>query len=136
MVGADLRDVVRLLAEVGKVNLVLGDEVAGRVTVRLRAVPWRRALETLLQVRGLEAVWQGNILRVAAREALAREREWRLSARDRCLRDAPLRSWLVRPSHASAASIAAALRPTLSPRGSVGVDERTNTVIVRDVRCE
>ncbi len=136
VVGAEARDVLRLLAEVGGVNLVLGDEVAGRVTLRLRRVPWRSALQVILRVRGLEAEWRGGILRVGSRERFARERALRLGERERCLREAPLRTWTLRPSYASAASLAQALRQTLTPRGSITVDERTGTLVVRDVRCD
>jgi len=62
---------VRFLAEVGGVNLVLGDDVGGQVTVKLRGVRWDHALRTILRSKGLEVEREGTILRVARRETLA-----------------------------------------------------------------
>jgi type IV pilus assembly protein PilQ len=135
VVQADLRDVARLLAEVGGVNLVLGDEVTGRVTTRLKRVRWDLALRTLLRSRGYEVERTGSIWRVAAGKTLADERDRQLGAHQRCVQAGPLRTMLVRPSNARAADLAAHLRQTLSPRGTVTVDERTNTLVVRDVVC-
>jgi len=142
VVGGDLRNVVRLLAEVGGVNLVIDDEVSGRVTVRLRGVRWDQALHAILKSKGCAAAFEGTddprttaILRVARRETFAAERSAQLDERERCLRGAPLRTWTVRPSHARASELAAQLRLFLTPRGSVSVDARTNTVIIRDVVC-
>jgi type II secretory pathway component HofQ len=62
VVGADVRNVIRLLADVGHVNVVYGDGVTGQVTMRLKAVPWRTALDAVLAVKGLTAEQQGNVL--------------------------------------------------------------------------
>ncbi len=62
--GADLRDVVVLLADVGHVSLVIGEGVTGTVTVRLRRVHWRAALDSLLAVHGCAARLEGGVLRV------------------------------------------------------------------------
>jgi type II secretory pathway component HofQ len=67
VVGADVRDVIRLLADVGHVNVVYGDGVTGPVTMRLKAVYWRTALDAVLAVKGLTAEQQGNILVIRAR---------------------------------------------------------------------
>ena len=136
VVQADVRDVARLLAEVGGVNIVLGDEVTGRITARLKAVRWDLALQTLLRSRGYAVLRTGNIWRVAGAKTLADERSQQLSAHERCVAGAPLRTMMVRPSYARASDLASHLRQRLSPRGSVTVDERTNTLIVRDVVCE
>ena len=135
VVAGDLRNIVRLLAEVGGVNVVLGDEVTGKVTVKLRGVRWDKALGMILGTKGLELEREGSILRIASRATLASERSQELGARVRCLREAPLRTWIVRPSHARAEALAPQLRLVLTPRGSVTVDQRTNTLIVRDVVC-
>ena len=135
VVGADLKNVVRLLAEVGGANVVFDDAVGGKVTVKLRGVRWDQALGMILRSKGLELEREGSILRVASRGTLAAERGQRLDARERCLREGPLRSWIIRPSHARAEAIAPQLRLVLTPRGSVTVDQRTNTLIVRDVVC-
>lgn len=136
VVNADIRNVLRLFADVGHVNLVLGDDVSGTVTVRFVNVPWETAMRAVLSVKGLAMDRTGNIIRVQKAEAFAKERAARLSAHDLCLATAPLQTQLIRLSYADAEQIAAMIRPTLSKRGSVVVDARTNTILVTDVRCD
>jgi type IV pilus assembly protein PilQ len=133
--GADIRDVLRLLADAGGVNIVYGDEVGGTVTMRLHRVRWDDALRAILRAKGLEMERTGNIVRVASSETMARERDARVAAHRSCEETAPLRTRVIRPSYASAADLAAQIRARLTPRGSVSIDERTNSVIVRDVDC-
>ena len=134
--SADLRNVLRLLAEVGGVNLILGDEVRGQVTMRLKQVRWSDALRAVLSLHGLEAELHDNILHVAPASHFAAQREAQLSAREQCLASAPLKTRIVPVSYADARQMAALIRPTLTSRGSVSVDARTNSLIVRDVECE
>jgi type IV pilus assembly protein PilQ len=136
VVNADIRNVLRLFADVGHVNLVLGDDVSGTVTLRLKNVPWETALRSTLAVRALDMERAGNVVRVATAESLARERAARLSAYQTCLETAPLETRIIRLSYADAEAIANLIRPSLTKRGSVSVDTRTNTVILRDVSCD
>jgi len=93
VVGADVRDVLRLLADVRGINLVIGDDVTGRVTIKLRRVRWEHALDVILRTRGLEAErLPGNILRVAPRQTLAAERAALVTDYQRCLAAAPLQT--------------------------------------------
>lgn len=133
---ADIRDVLRLFGEVGDVNIVYGDEVDGQVTLRLRRVPWADALRAILRTKGLGMVWDGTILRVASHETLERERAARIAARRTCEETAPLRTRIVRLSYARAADAAEHVRASIGPRGSVEIDERTNSLIIRDVDCD
>jgi type II secretory pathway component HofQ len=132
---ADLRDVLRLLAHAGGVNLVYGEEIAGTVTLKLTAVPWERALWVVLSSKGLEMRREGNVIRVAPAAAFAEERERQLTAREQCLQRAPLRTRLIPVSHARAQDLLKYVAAKLTPRGSASVDERTNTLIVTDVDC-
>jgi type IV pilus assembly protein PilQ len=136
VVNADIRNVLRLFADVGHVNLVLGDDVVGNVTLRLKNVPWEAALRSTLVAKGLDMERTGNVVRVARSEAFAKERAARLSAHEACLQAAPLHTWLIPLSYADAEAIANLIRPTLTKRGRVSVDARTNTLIVRDVLCD
>ncbi len=133
VVGADVRDVLRLLADVGHVNLVVGDEVVGKVTVRLRGVRWQRALDVVLSAKGLGSERDGNVIRVAPAETLAKERVARADAHAACVEAAPLETRLIPVSYADAAELAKLVQPTLSRRGSVAIDARTNTLIVTDI---
>ena len=65
--AADLHDVLRLLADVGKVNLVISDDVAGKVTLRLKRVPWDQIACTVAAVHRLTIHVQDNILMVSKR---------------------------------------------------------------------
>ena len=127
---------MRFFADVSGANFVMDDDVRGKVTARLKRVGWLRALRVILKSHGLEAQFDGNIIRVARRQTLAKERQSVLSARQRCLKNAPLRTRFFRPSYATASKLAPLIRGSLSPRGKVLVDQRTNTLIVRDVECD
>jgi len=72
---ADVRDVLRILAEIQNFNLVLHPEVSGRVTVRLIDVPWDQALDTILKLHNLAVEIEGNVLRVGSRATFQREIE-------------------------------------------------------------
>jgi hypothetical protein len=65
--GADIHDVLRLLADVGRVNIVVADDVQGSLTLRMRQVPWDQALDVIVRVRGLFAERDGNVIIVSAK---------------------------------------------------------------------
>jgi len=130
---ADIHDVLRLLSDVGRVNVVTADNVTGSVTIRMRNVPWDQALETVLQAKGLGMVRKGNLLRVAPLADLNKERELALARRKSEFELAPLETRLIPVSYAEAQDLQARSKELLSPRGSLAVDERTNVIIARDI---
>jgi type IV pilus assembly protein PilQ len=130
---ADVHNVLRLLADVGRVNVITADNVSGSVTIRMRNVPWDQALDVVLQSKNLGMVRQGNLLRVAPLADLEKEREMAIARRKQELELAPIETRLVPVSYASAGEVQPRAREMLSPRGSIAVDERTNVLIVRDV---
>jgi type IV pilus assembly protein PilQ len=130
---ADIHNILRLLADVGRVNIVTADDVSGSVTIRMRNVPWDQALDVVLQAKGLGMVRQGNLIRVAPMAALQKERELRLAQQKQELELAPLETRLIPVSYATAEELQARAKDFLSPRGSLAVDERTNVLIARDV---
>ena len=130
---ADIHNVLRLLADVGRVNIVTSDEVSGTVTIRMRNVPWDQALDVVLQSKGLGMVKQGNLIRVAPLATLQKERELRLAAAKQEYELTPLETRLIPVSYASADDLQARAKDLLSPRGTLAVDERTNVLIARDV---
>lgn len=130
---ADIHNVLRILAEAGRVNIVAADNVTGAVTIRLKNVPWDQALDTILQAKKLGMVRRGNIIRVALMADLNKERELAIARRKSELQLAPIQTRLIPISYATAGDMAAKAQDLLSPRGSVTVDERTNVLIVRDV---
>ncbi len=130
---ADIHSLLRFFGEVGKVNFIAGDDVSGQVTVRLRNVTVQDAIDSVLATRGLGQERMGNIIRVAPLAQLASEAKARADLRVAKEAAAPLETTMIRINYARASDIAKAVQGTLSPRGSVVVDERTNTLIVRDV---
>ncbi len=130
---ADIHNVLRLLADVGRVNIVTADDVSGSITIRMRNVPWDQALDVVLQAKGLGMVRGGNLIRVAPLAQLQRERELRLAAAKQEYELTPLETRLIPVSYAQADQLQARARDLLSPRGSVAVDERTNVLIARDI---
>ncbi len=131
--NADIHNILRLLAEVGGVNIVTSDDVSGTVTIRMRNVPWDQALEVILQAKGLGMVRRGNLIRVAPLETLEKERELAIERRKQLETLEPLETRLVPVSYATATDLEPRVEELLSERGSVSVDERTNVLIVRDI---
>lgn len=131
--NADIHDILRLLADVGRVNVVTSDDVSGNVTIRMRNVPWDHALNVVLQAKGLGMVRRGNLIRVAPLETLERERESAIARAKQREQLAPLETRLVPVSYATAEELSARISELLSSRGNVSVDTRTNMLIVRDI---
>jgi type IV pilus assembly protein PilQ len=130
---ADIHNILRLLADVGRVNIVTADDVQGNVTIRMRNVPWDQALDVVLQAKGLGMVRTGNLIRVAPLATLQKERELRLAAAKQEYELTPLETRLIPVSYAQADELQARAKDLLSPRGSIAVDERTNVLIARDI---
>lgn len=130
---ADIHNILRLLSEVGGVNVVTSDDVSGSVTIRMRDVPWDQALDVILQAKGLGAERRGNLIRVAPQNVLEKERELAIARQKQQIELAPLETRLVPVSYATAKDVQPRVQEVMSPRGSVAVDERTNVLIVRDI---
>ncbi len=129
----DIHNVLRLLADVGQVNIITADNVSGFVTIKMKNVPWDQALDVVLQSKGLGMVRQGNIIRVAPLAQLEKEREMAIARRRQELQLAPLETRLIPVSYASAEELQQRAQEVLSSRGSIAVDGRTNVLIARDV---
>ena len=130
---ADIHDVLRMLAEVSRLNIVASDDVSGKLTLKLRNVTWQEALEVVLNSNGLGYERKGNIVRVAPLRKLAEEAELRARIAEKKKQLAPLKTFIIPVNYANAAEMAAHVKPMLSERGTVTVDARTNSLIIRDV---
>ncbi|HQK19884.1 MAG TPA: type IV pilus secretin PilQ, partial [Polyangiaceae bacterium] len=130
---ADIHNVLRLLADVGRVNIITADNVSGSVTIRMRDVPWDRALNVVLQAKSLGMTQEGNVIRVAPLAELEKEREMAIARRKQEYELTPIETRLIPVSYASAGEVQARAKDLLSPRGSIAVDDRTNMLIARDV---
>ena len=131
-----VRTVLQIVADYNGFNLVTSDTVAGNITLRLDGVPWDQALDIILKVKGLDKRMEGNILMVAPSDELAAREARDLEAKQQVAELAPLYSEYVQVNYAKAAEFASLIKSDensiLSARGSVSVDERTNTLLIRD----
>jgi type IV pilus assembly protein PilQ len=132
----ETRAVLQLLADASGQNIVVSDSVSGNVTLRLQNVPWDQALDIVLRTKGLDKRRQDNVIIVAPQAELAAREKAELAAKKDVQELAPLRSEYLQVNYAKASDMAALVKTQtnslLSPRGSVAVDERTNTLLLQD----
>jgi type IV pilus secretin PilQ/predicted competence protein len=152
---ADVHNVLRLLAEVSKLNIVATEDVRGKITLHLFDVPWDQALDIVMQSLSLESVQEGNVVRISTVKRLREEREELKRAEDAARILEPLHVDYIKVNYTKAKAlgdiISGAARSrsgsqqsasrqggqeegVLSSRGSVFVDELSNTIIVRDIQ--
>ena len=131
--GADIHNILRLLADVGQMNIVTSDEVKGEVTIKMRDVPWDQALDVVLRAKGLGSVREGNLVRVAPLSVLEKELEQEIARQKQIAEVLPTETRLIGVSYAHASSLQDKAKDLLSPRGKISVDDRTNNLIVSDV---
>ena len=133
--GADLRAVLRTFAEISNgLNIVIDPSIQGTVDVSLHDVPWDQALDIILRANKLGYAVEGNIVRIVPLNVLAQEQEERRKLSDAQALAGELRTMTVPVSYAKAQDLVAVItRSTLSARGDVQVDARTNTLIIRDL---
>jgi type IV pilus assembly protein PilQ len=132
----ETRAVLQLLADASGQNIVVSDSVSGNVTLRLQNVPWDQALDIVLRTKGLDKRRDNNVIIVAPQAELAAREKADLAAKKDAQELAPLRSEYLQVNYAKAADMAALIKTStnslLSARGSVAVDERTNTLLLQD----
>jgi type IV pilus assembly protein PilQ len=129
----EILDVLRLIADVSKLNIIATDDVKGRITVRLLNVPWQQALDIILRAKGLGQERRGNIIRVAPLSVLQEEQEVRMRQAEARFILEPLEVRLIPVSYSSASAMVEKIKDLLSPRGTVNFDDRTNVIIVKDI---
>ena len=153
----EIRSVLDILAQFTEMNIVASDSVAGNITLRLINVPWDQALDIILKSKNLGKRENGNVILVAPSTELAEQEARELEAQQAVESYAPLRTEYIRLSYAKAANVLTLIsqgsgssgssgsnsnignansvdnNTLLSNRGTVTVDERTNTLIIKDV---
>jgi len=159
----DIRNALKLIAEMSDLNIIMSDDVTGMLTMRLVDVPWDQALELILSARGLGKQQSGNVMRIAPMEVLRSEYATRLEAQRGSQQLEPLITEFITLSYTKVDDVkkiiegasanatkttgASAAAPTagtgggtqssvgiLSPRGSFLIDVRTNTLIIKDTQ--
>ncbi len=130
---ADIKNILRLIAEVSNLNIIAGDEVTGKITMRLVEVPWDQALDIILQSKNLGMTQVGNVVRIAPKDTLKKEVQAELESRRAKEKLEDLVMELVPINYTTAKEIMPQVKSILSERGDVKVDERTNILIVKDI---
>jgi type IV pilus assembly protein PilQ len=134
----DVRSVLQLLADTSGQNIVVSDSVTGNLTLRLQNVPWDQALDIVLRTKGLDKRRQDNVIIIGPTEELANREKAELSARREVQELSPVRSEYLQVNYAKVADLAKLIKSgsgkdtMLSPRGTLSIDERTNTLLVQD----
>lgn len=134
----EVRSVLQLIADFTDLNLVASDTVSGRITLRLQNVPWDQALELILKTKGLDQRQVGNVLLVAPAAEIAAREKLELENQKQISELAPLRTEFIQIRYASASELFDLFNSSgngtsmMSDRGSVIVDERTNSIILTD----
>jgi type IV pilus assembly protein PilQ len=136
----ETRAVLQLLAETSGRNIVVSDTVQGNVTLRLRNVPWDQALDIVMTTKGLDMRQNGNVIIVAPAEEIAARETADLEARNAISELEPMYSEFLQVNYAKASDLATLIgsggssggNSMLSERGSIAVDDRTNTLLVQD----
>ena len=132
---ADIKDVLRTFAKITGLNVVVDPDVSGSVTVNLENVPWDQCLDLILKINRLDYVVENNVLRVARIDRLTQEKAQQAAYRKEAENARPMRTVTKTLSYAKASAVKSVLTSQsfiLSDRGSVVVDDRTNTLIIRD----
>src|SRR5262249_28096212 len=131
---ADIQNVLRVLADVSGLNIIATDDVKGKVTLHLTDVPWDQALDLVLSSNRLEQTQEGNVVRISTVSRLKEERQ-APGAADEAAHDLePLRVRYIRVNYARAdEALIDKVKGVLTDRGSATFDDRTNTIILRDI---
>jgi type IV pilus assembly protein PilQ len=136
--NVDIRSLLQIIADVAGVNMVVSDSVAGDLAMRLQNVPWDQALDIILKTKGLGMRQQGNVMLVAPIAELAEREKVEMESDRQRVELAPLRSEIIQVNYAKASDLAKLLKTAtnslLTARGSISVDDRTNTLIVLETR--
>lgn len=130
----DIQNLLRVIAEISKKNIVVADDVSGKVTIRLRNVPWDQALDLILRTKNLGKEEVGNIIRIAPLKTLEEEARLRNERVASLRKQEDLLVNLIPVNYAVAQDMSQRVKDILSDRGSVTVDTRTNVLIVKDIR--
>ncbi len=130
---ADIIDIIRLIADVSGLNIVVGDEVKGKMTLKLVNVPWDQALDTILKINILGQQRDGNIIVISTLASITQRQEEEAKSKDTGIRAEDRETRVVYLNYGEAGVMAEPLKKLLSPRGDITVDARTNTMVIKDI---
>ena len=133
----DVRTALKIVAEVSKLDLIISDSVSGQITLNLKEIPWDEALDVILRTKNLAKRINGKILRIGTRAEFASQDKAELDSNTVALQLSPLRTEFIQINYAKASDIASLVKGDqkssfVTERGSLTVDARTNTLLVRE----
>ena len=132
---ADLIHIFRLIADVSGYNIVVSPQVKGKFSMKLINVPWDQALDIILRNYGLSRTVEGKIIRIAPTSDIAQEEENIAKAKEAALKSGDLETRIYKLNYAEVKKIEKVIKDAkiMSQRGYFSIDERTSTVVLRDV---
>lgn len=130
----DLQDIFRLFADISGLNVVVNPGVSGKVTLKLVEVPWDQALDLILKTNGLGYTLEDNVIRIARLKDLQTEEQEKRKLEEEKALAGSLEVWRKPLSYAKADELEPTIKKvSLSPRGTITLDKRTNTMIITDL---
>ena len=136
--SVDIRSLLQIIADVAGVNMIVSDSVSGQIAMRLQNVPWDQALDIILRTKGLGMRRQGNVMLVAPVDEIASRERAEAEAANQKIALAPLHSEIIQINYAKASDLGNIVKnktnSILSARGSVTIDDRTNSLLVLETR--
>jgi type IV pilus assembly protein PilQ len=133
---ADISNVLRLIAEVSGFNVVVGEGVKSKVTMKLVSVPWDQALDMILKMNGLGKIRQSNILWIDSLANIAKQQNEEAQALDAKVRAEALVERVFYVRNLQAQELMTSLRQFISPRGFMQQSQGSNALVVRDTETQ
>ena len=130
---ADISSVLRLIADVSGLNMVVGEAVKARVTLKLLNVPWDQALDLILKLNNLGQIREGNILWIDTLANITKLRDDAARAKESTLKAEELVTRIIYLNYSDATKSVDVAKSNLSTRGEIKIDARTNSLVIRDI---
>ena len=132
-VQISVTDFFRTISELSGLNILIDPEVGGSLTLNVEQIPWDQLFGAVLQSQGLAKRIEGNLVRISTQDKLRAEQEISQSLKEATFLAADTLTITKRLNYAIGEEITSSLEPHLTLRGSMNVDDRTNTLIITDV---
>ena len=129
----EIANALRIISEVSGLNFLVGEDVKGKINVKLKNVPWDQALDLILKMNNLGQIREGNILRISSLANITKQQDDELKAKDSQIKSEDLVVQIVHVNYAKAGELVDPLKKNMSPRGELTVDARTNSLIIKDI---
>ncbi|MEA2102296.1 MAG: type IV pilus secretin PilQ, partial [Thermodesulfobacteriota bacterium] len=135
---ADIHNVIRIISDVSDLNIITSDEVKGKITVKLKDIPWDQALDVVLASKDLDKMRVNNVIRIAPASKIKAAKEMILSSKKTQEKLEPLVTSVIPVNFANASDISKVLAGKtvgmVSNRGSITAEDRTNVLIIKDIK--